>query len=141
MNTKKRNLFLIAGILWLIAGTMVMKVGVPFLINDDKNFLLGLLGAIVIFLIFYIMIFSKYVNKHKNRILNDKREKMKIWEFFDKSSYILMISMMTFGMVLRFSGLLPNFFFEFFYSGLGLALSLSGISFLLLAIKNINISN
>ena len=139
MNTKKRNLFLIAGILWLIAGTMVMKVGVPFLINDDKNFLLGLLGAIVIFLIFYIMIFSKYVNKHKNRILNDKREKMKIWEFFDKSSYILMISMMTFGMVLRFSGLLPNFFFEFFYSGLGLALSLSGISFLLLAIKDMNL--
>lgn len=139
MNTKKRNLFLIAGILWLIAGTMVMKVGVPFLINDDKNFLLGLLGAIAIFLIFYIMIFSKYVNKHKNRILNDKREKMKIWEFFDKSSYILMIFMMSFGMVLRFSGLLPNFFFEFFYSGLGLALSLSGISFLLLAIKNINI--
>lgn len=139
MNTKKRNLFLIAGILWLIAGTMVMKVGVPFLINDDKNFLLGLLGAIAIFLIFYIMIFSKYVNKHKNRILNDKREKMKIWEFFDKSSYILMIFMISFGMALRFSGLLPNFFFEFFYSGLGLALSLSGISFLLLAIKNINI--
>ncbi|BFT66267.1 hypothetical protein [Parvimonas sp. KA00067] len=139
MNTKKRNLFLIAGILWLIAGTMIMKVGVPFLINDDKNFLLGLLGAIAIFLIFYIMIFSKYVNKHKNRILNDKREKMKIWEFFDKSSYILMIFMMSFGMALRFSGLLPNFFFEFFYSGLGLALSLSGISFLILAVKNINI--
>lgn len=116
-----------------------MKVGVPFLINDDKNFLLGLLGAIVIFLIFYIMIFSKYVNKHKNRILNDKREKMKIWEFFDKSSYILMISMMTFGMVLRFSGLLPNFFFEFFYTGLGFALSLSGISFLFLAYKYIDI--
>lgn len=139
MNTKKRNLFLIAGILWLIAGTMVMKVGVPFLINDDKNFLLGLLGAIAIFLIFYIMIFSKYVNKHKNRILNDKREKMKIWEFFDKSSYILMISMMTFGMVLRFSGLLPNFFFEFFYTGLGFALSLSGILFLFLAYKYIDI--
>lgn len=139
MNTKKRNLFIIAGILWLIAGTMIMKVGVPFLINDDKNFLLGLLGAIAIFLIFYIMIFSKYVNKHKNRILNDKREKMKIWEFFDKSSYILMIFMMSFGMALRFSGLLPNFFFEFFYSGLGLALSLSGISFLILAVKNINI--
>lgn len=139
MNTKKRNLFLIAGILWLIAGTMVMKVGVPFLINDDKNFLLGLLGAIAIFLIFYIMIFSKYVNKHKNRILNDKREKMKIWEFFDKSSYILMIFMMSFGMVLRFSGLLPNFFFEFFYTGLGFALSLSGISFLFLAYKYIDI--
>ena len=139
MNTKKRNLFLIAGILWLIAGTMIMKVGVPFLINDDKNFLLGLLGAIAIFLIFYIMIFSKYVNKHKNRILNDKREKMKIWEFFDKSSYILMIFMMSFGMALRFSGLLPNFFFEFFYSGLGLALSLSGILFLFLAYKYIDI--
>ena len=118
---------------------MVIKVGVPFLINDDKNFLLGLLGAIAIFLIFYIMIFSKYVNKHKNRILNDKREKMKIWEFFDKSSYILMIFMMSFGIALRFSGLLPNFFFEFFYSGLGLALSLSGISFLILTVKNINI--
>ncbi|MEB3024770.1 MULTISPECIES: hypothetical protein [unclassified Parvimonas] len=60
---------------------------------------------------------------------------MKIWEFLDKSSYILMFFMMTFGMILRFSGLLPNFFFEFFYSGLGFALSLSGLSFLFLAYK------
>lgn len=124
MNTKKRNLFIIAGLLWLFAGIMVMNVGTLFLINDDKIFLFGLLGAITIFLLFYIMIFSKYVHKHKNRILNDKREQMKIWEFFDKSSYILMFFMMTFGMILRFSGLLPNFFFEFFYSGLGFALSL-----------------
>ncbi|MEB3088915.1 hypothetical protein VJI93_02830 [Parvimonas sp. M20] len=108
---------------------------IPFLINDDKIFLFGLLGAITIFLLFYIMIFSKYVHKHKNRILNDKRGLMKIWEFLDKSSYILMFFMMTFGMILRFSGLLPNFFFEFFYSGLGFALSLSGLSFLFLAYK------
>lgn len=139
MYTKKRNLFIIDGILWLIAGIMVMKVGIPYLINDNKNFFIGLFATISVFLIFYIMIFSKYVNKHKNRILNDKREKMKIWEFFDKSSYFLMIFMMSFGMALRFSGLLPNFFFEFFYSGLGLALSISGISFLFLAIENKNI--
>lgn len=135
MNTKKRNLFIIAGLLWLFAGIMVMNVGIPFLINDDKIFLFGLLGAITIFLLFYIMIFSKYVHKHKNRILNDKRGLMKIWEFLDKSSYILMFFMMTFRMILRFSGLLPNFFFEFFYSGLGFALSLSGLSFLFLAYK------
>lgn len=139
MNTKKRNLFIIAGLLWLFAGIMVMKVGISFLVSDDKMFIFGLLGAIAIFLIFYIIIFSKYVHKHKNRILNDKGELMKIWEFFDKTSYILMISMMTFGMVLRFSGLLPNFFFEFFYTGLGFALSLSGISFLFLAYKYIDI--
>ena len=104
MNTKKRNLFIFAGLLWLFAGIMVMNVGIPFLINDDKMFIFGFLGAIAIFLIFYIMIFSKYVHKHKNRILNDKREQMKIWEFFDKSSYILMFFMMTFGIALRFSG-------------------------------------
>ncbi|MEB3011501.1 MULTISPECIES: hypothetical protein [unclassified Parvimonas] len=138
MNTKKRNLFIFAGLLWLFAGIMVMNVGIPFLINDDKMFIFGFLGAIAIFLIFYIMIFSKYVHKHKNRILNDKREQMKIWEFFDKSSYILMFFMMTFGIALRFSGFLPNFFFEFFYSGLGFALSLSGVSFLILAFKYYN---
>ena len=139
MNTKKRNLFIIAGLLWLFSGIMVMNVGIPFLINDDKMFIFGLLGSIAIFLIFYIMIFSKYVHKHKNRIINDKREQMKIWEFFDKSSYILMISMMTFGMSLRFSGLVSNFFFEFFYTGLGFALSLSGVSFLFLAYKYLDI--
>ena len=52
MNTKKRNLFIFAGLLWLFAGIMVMNVGIPFLINDDKMFIFGVLGAIAIFLIF-----------------------------------------------------------------------------------------
>ena len=55
MNTKKRNLFIIAGLLWLFAGIMVMKVGIPFLVSDDKMFIFGLLGAIAIFLIFYMI--------------------------------------------------------------------------------------
>ena len=55
---------------------------------------------------------------------------MPFWYFFDKKSYLIMFFMMSMGIGLRASSLLPEGFIAFFYTGLGCALALSGILFL-----------
>ena len=47
----------------------------------------------------------------------------------------MMAFMMTLGIVLRSSGLLPDEFFAFFYTGLGTSLSIAGILFLISGAK------
>ena len=51
-------------------------------------------------------------------------------KFFDVKSFIIMAVMMTGGIWLRSSGVAPDRFIAFFYTGLGIALALSGMSFL-----------
>lgn len=51
--------------------------------------------------------------------------------FFDTKGYIIMAIMMGGGIALRMSGALPDWFIAFFYTGLGLALLLAGISFVI----------
>ena len=42
-----------------------------------------------------------------------------------------MAVMMSFGIGMRAAGIFPDWFVAFFYTGLGLALALAGVSFLL----------
>ena len=79
---KKQCLLLIAGCVWMFAGFMVMKTGYPFL---QKSTSLGLilLGASIIFLFFYLKIFSKLVRRHEIRIRGYEEDKVAFWKFFD----------------------------------------------------------
>ena len=56
---------------------------------------------------------------------------MGVWNFFDVPGYAMMAIMMTGGISLRAFGLVPVWFIAFFYTGLGIALALSGASFLI----------
>jgi len=49
----------------------------------------------------------------------------------DLKGYLIMVFMISFGFGLRLSGLIPTWFFAFFYTGLGSALALAGVSFLM----------
>ena len=51
-------------------------------------------------------------------------------KFFDVKSFIIMAVMMTGGIWLRSSGVAPDRFIAFFYTGLGIALALAGVGFL-----------
>lgn len=86
-----------------------------------------ILGAVVVFTLFHMKIFSKMVGKHSNRIAAYEDDKIGFWRFFDASGYIMMAIMITGGISLRAFGL---WFIAFFYTGLGIALALSGVSFL-----------
>ena len=127
MKVKKRTLLLIAGIVWLIAGFNVARLGILSIGLVEKIWYLYAL-SILIFIIFGTM-FYKMSEKHTKRILAYE-EKRPFWNFFDLKSYLIMVFMMTMGIGLRASGKIPDFFIAFFYTGLGLALALAGIIFI-----------
>ncbi|NYV27368.1 hypothetical protein HP397_00820 [Streptobacillus felis] len=127
MKVNKHILLLIAGILWLIAGSSVLKIGITTEIRWTP-ILVAL--SLIIFYIFNKNIFSKLVVKHTHRIMSYKEEKKELYLFFDKSSYIIMFFMMTLGISLRKLNLAPLYFIKFFYTGLGSALFLAGVRFI-----------
>ena len=132
-RVRKPALFFTAGILWLIAGVNILRIGVGALQGSASAWLLAA-GALVIF-IGFAMMFMKIVQKHKKRILGYPQEKNSIFLCFDRKGYLLMIFMMTLGIVLRKSNLLPAVFFAVFYSGLGAALCFGGLMFIGFGLK------
>ena len=55
---------------------------------------------------------------------------MHVLRFFDVKGYIIMAVMMGGGISLRSFGIVPTWFVAFFYTGLGIALALAGVGFL-----------
>ena len=123
---KKRTLLLIAGIVWMIAGFNVARLGIISYGNIEKSFIPYLL-SLLIFILFGMM-FYKMRNKHVRRIkgLPDLNP---FWKFFDLKAYLIMAFMMGGGIGFRAAGIFPQLFIAFFYTGLGLALFLAGVLF------------
>lgn len=123
----KKHLFLLAGIVWSFAGFQVMKVGIECISIQHLPMIYIAIGAVVIFAIFFKFIFFKMVKMHTKRINSLTNRKQPFYSFFDKKSYIIMICMMSVGILLRKSNILPTSFIAFFYTGLGAALFACGI--------------
>ena len=122
----KRTLLLIAGIVWMIAGFNVARLGVLSYLNIDRKWYMYIM-SIVVFLLFGIMFF-KMSRKHTKRILGYE-DYRPFWHFFDWKAYLIMTCMMSGGIGFRAAGILPEIFIAFFYSGLGLALVSAGVIF------------
>lgn len=127
MKVKKRNLLLLAGVIWSIAGFNILRIGV-ISYNNYVN-IINLLISAIVFAAFWFMVFSRLVKKHTRRIIHYEEERQFFLKFFDIKSFCIMAFMMTFGIGLRVSGLCPDLFIAVFYSGLGMALFLAGILF------------
>lgn len=123
----KRVLLIIAGIVWLIAGFNVARLGfLSYKVIEFHWHYVPL--SLLVFAAFGTMFFKMTV-KHTNRILS-YTEKKPFWYFFDVKSYIIMICMMSGGIGFRAAGIFPDVFVAFFYSGLGCALALAGVVFI-----------
>lgn len=75
------------------------------------------------------MVFGKLVRKHTYRIINYQEEKQFFLKFFDVKSFLIMAFMISFGIGIRMSNILPDLYIAVFYSGLGAALFLAGLLF------------
>ena len=126
-NVKKRTLLLIAGIVWIIAGINVLRLGLLSYLAIESKWYFYLLSVIV-FILFGTMFF-KMCRKYTGRILQFE-ERKPFWCFFDGKSYLIMAVMMGGGIVFRAAGIFPDTFVAYFYSGLGCALALAGVLFL-----------
>ena len=123
---RKRTLLLIAGIVWMIAGFNVARLGVMSYLNIERRWYLCLLSGLV-FLLFGSMFF-RMSQKHTKRILGYE-DYRPFWHFFDWKAYLIMTCMMSVGIGFRAAGIFPEIFVAFFYSGLGLALASAGVLF------------
>lgn len=129
LSVPKNQLILIAGLVWCAAGAMVTLVGLPLEVRLAASQVALLPLAVVIFLAFYFLVFSRLVRLHTARIRARTEDRLPVWHFFNASSWAVMALMMGGGMALRFSHLMPDWVIAFFYSGLGIALFLCGLQF------------
>ncbi len=111
-----------------IAGINILRIGI--IAYQNQVSFLHLCLSILVFLLFHFLVFSKLVKKHTLRILRyPKEQKQYFFLFFDLKSFLIMAFMMTLGITLRVFNLAPTSFIAYFYTGLGVALSLAGVSF------------
>lgn len=84
LKVSKRTLLLVAGIVWLIAGGNIAWLGIrSFAQMDQGIWWLLVIGAVVVFTLFHVKVFSKMVGKHAIRIAGYEAERIGIWHFFD----------------------------------------------------------
>lgn len=119
--------------MWLIAGANILSIA--FQASHGSWDSISTAGALVVFSAFLFLIFSKMVTKHTARIMSFEQLKLPLHYFFDMSSYIVMVFMITLGISIRTFELMPEYYIAMFYAGLGSALIVAGILFLLSFVK------
>ena len=119
---KRNTLLLLACLVWSAAGFNILRIGLSA--YPAYRTLVNYLLSAVVFAVFQKFIFGKLVKKHTARISAYEEER----HFFLKS-FAIMAVMMSGGIALRASGLAPERFIAFFYTGLGAVFSARGGSF------------
>lgn len=135
-GVNKQVLLYTAGGVWIFAGANILRIGITTWISDSQDWLFKIGEATVIFLLFFNLVFKRLFNKHSERIAR-KNGKHCPFSFFDLKGWVVMIVMIAFGITIRTFHLLPNSFISVFYTGLSVALIITGILFLRKA-KGIN---
>lgn len=127
MKVKRNTLLLLACLVWSAAGFNILRIGLTAYPGylSMQNYLL----SILVFMVFQIFIFGKLVKKHTTRISAYQEARYFFLKFFDGKSFAIMAVMMTGGIGLRTSGLVPERFIAVFYTGLGASLLLAGMLF------------
>ncbi len=126
----KKFLPLLAAIVWGLASTAVLSIGIPSMVNNWTMPWLCILIAAIIFFLFFKFVFFRLYQKHMGRIDAFKKDKVCAFAFFDIKGYIIMACMITFGIVLRSLDILPHIYLGVLYTGLGFAMVSAVVGFL-----------
>ena len=129
MKLTLKHLLLIAGFVWIAAGFNIALIGVSSMTSWKSAFIL--IATLIVFLLFHIKVFQKTALQNTDRIKGLNQNQFNWWNFLDRKGFIIMSVMMTGGIALRASGLLPQTFIAFFYSGLGIALMIGGLTYIM----------
>lgn len=128
-GVNRRVLLITAGMVWIIAGANILRIGIVTWFNDSDHWLFKVSEATIVFLLFFAFVFKKLYDKYTVRI-SQKKDNSCPFSFFDVKGWIIMTFMMTLGICVRKFHLLPDSFISVFYTGLSLALMFTGIMFL-----------
>lgn len=134
----KSVLLFLAGTMWLLVGIMLNSLAFSWLKSEELNYSLLALGTgFISSLIIHHFGFLRIVDKNLGRILPMEGKRC-VFSFMPWKSYILIMVMILFGILLRHSPL-PRLYLSVLYIGIGTALILSSIRylrFLILTLKD-----
>lgn len=118
------------------AGINILRIGAAAALAVTWEWWM-ILAAVGVFLLFGAM-FLRIVGKHTRRIYGyDAARRHLFLKFFDLKAYILMAVMMTGGILMRTFHIIPDRCTAMFYTGLGTALTLAGVAFFIIFIRNL----
>jgi hypothetical protein len=125
----KRVLLLVAGLMWMIVGSMLLYLSISWLNASHAHgaFLFAGIGVMVALVVHHFG-FLKIVDKNLGRILPMEGSKC-VFAFMTWKSYIIVAIMVAMGTLLRQSPI-PKPYLSIIYIGIGLALLLSSIRYL-----------
>ncbi|MEI6053031.1 MAG: hypothetical protein WCQ44_10040 [Opitutaceae bacterium] len=136
-SVPKRYLLFVAAVVWTFAGGMLLFRGFSVLKFNSTGILIEEAVSIILGVVFYIFMFSRISQKHIVRIQNNPLERPCVFSFFNWRSYILMSTMISFGVTLRVTGIVPIQYLSVFYVIMGTPLFLSSVRFYVHGIKNL----
>lgn len=129
-GVSKQVLLIIAGVVWIIAGVNILRIGIITWDTNTEVWLFKVSEATVVFLLFFILVFRKLYYKHTRRIETKTSDNNCPFAFFDIKGWIVMAVMITIGIAVRVFHLLPDSFISVFYTGLSIALIYTGVLFI-----------
>lgn len=127
-SVDKRILVLLAGIIWCFVGLILVRYSVSWLLHYSGReqticYAAGFLTAMPV----HHFGFLRIADKNLNRLL-PLSEKRCLFSFMTWRSYLIVLIMVSMGIILRHSSL-PKHYLSVLYTGIGLALFLSGIRY------------
>lgn len=133
LPVNREHLLLMQVLCWLGPGIKVFTTGIQAMLyvnttHPERVWWLMLI-AIMVTITFSLM-FNNFIKRYTARILNFPERKKSLFAFFDLRGYVLIIFMMGLGISLKHIPCMPVEFFAGFYPGLGTALSIAGVRYL-----------
>lgn len=129
LHVPKKYLLLVSGLMWSGVGFMLISLATSWLqrLKFEPHWLIILAGVIPGLLV-AIFGFTRIVRKNIQRI-NDMDSPISVFAFQDWRSYLLILVMMSMGIIVRQTGLIPMILKTPGYYTIGTALSLSSIRY------------
>lgn len=133
LPVNKEHLLLMQVLCWLGPGIKVLITGIQAIIqvhadHPERVWWLCLIAVAVA--ICFSLMFDNFIKRYIARILNFPERKKSLFAFFDLRGYIMILFFMCLGIGLKFIPGMPEEFFAGFYPGLGSALSIAGVRYL-----------
>lgn len=129
LTVSKRILLFEAALVWTFAGGMLLFRGSLMLGASSGFSWPKIIACILGGLLFFILIFSKISRKHVNRIKNLIGDHHLFYQFFNSRSYLMMAGMITMGVLLRKSLIIPLSSLSLAYITMGIPLLFSSFRF------------
>ena len=128
-KVSQRTLIATAGVVWFIAGINVLAIGIKTWAEASLHYSYKIVITILVFTLFFFCIFRPLYTKYCKRI-SQMPSKNHPLSFFDTKGWLIMAFMITLGISVRKFNLLSANFIAPFYTGLSIALSLTGVLFI-----------